>query len=77
MKRCSKNECCKQSRYVKFKGTTTNWPVQKSTHRTTQKHKQHVEHQDATAIKEKTIFVYFSVTIKNNNAINFKNVLKL
>jgi len=31
--------------YVKFKGTVTKWPVQKLTHRTTQKH---VEHQDAT-----------------------------
>jgi len=30
LKRCSKIECCKQSRYVKFKGTMTKWPVQKS-----------------------------------------------
>ena len=41
MKRCSKKECCKQCRYVKFKGTMTKWPVQKPTHRTTQKHVQH------------------------------------
>ena len=35
---CSKKECCKQFRYVKFKGTMTKWPVQTPTHRTTQKH---------------------------------------
>jgi len=37
LKRCSNNECCKQCRYVKFKGTMTKWPVQKLAHRTTQK----------------------------------------
>jgi len=37
LKRCSEKECCKQCRYVKFKGTMTKWPVQKPTHRTTQK----------------------------------------
>jgi len=47
LKKCSKKECCKQCRYVKFKGTMTQWPVQKQTHRTTQKH---VEHQDVTDI---------------------------
>ena len=57
MKRCSKNECCKQCRQVKFKGTMTKWPVQKPIHRTTQTH---VEHQDATDIQKKTlIFIYF------------------
>jgi len=40
-KRCSNKDCCKQCRYVKFKGTMTKWPVQKLTHRTTQKHAQH------------------------------------
>ena len=30
LKRCSNNECCKQCRYVKFKGTMTEWPVQKN-----------------------------------------------
>ena len=45
MKRCSNKECCKQCRYVKFKGIMTKWPVQKPTHRTTQKH---VEHLNAT-----------------------------
>jgi len=40
-------ECCKQCRHVKYKGTMTKWPVQKTTHRTTQKH---VETQDATDI---------------------------
>ena len=45
LKRCSNNECCKQCRYVKFKGTMTKWPVQKLTRRTTQKH---VQHHDAT-----------------------------
>jgi len=33
--------------YVKFKGPMTKWPVQKPTHRTTQKH---AEHHDATDI---------------------------
>jgi len=46
-KRCSKKECCKQCRYVKFKDTMTKWPVEKPKHRTTQKR---VEHQDATYI---------------------------
>ena len=36
-KRCSKKDSCKQCRYVKFNGTMTKWPVQKPTHRTTQK----------------------------------------
>ena len=36
LKRCSNKECCKQCRYVKFKGTMTKWPVQKLTHWTTQ-----------------------------------------
>ena len=31
-------ECCKHFRHVKFKGIMTKWPVQKQTHRTTQKH---------------------------------------
>ena len=46
MKRCSKKECCKQCRNVKFKGTMTKWPVQKLTHRTTQIHKQHYDETD-------------------------------
>ena len=29
LKRCSNKECCKQCRYVMFKGTMTKWPVQK------------------------------------------------
>jgi len=45
LKRCSNKECCKQCRYVNFKGTITKWPVHKLTHRTTQKH---VQHHDAT-----------------------------
>ena len=36
--RCSKQQCCKQCRYVKFKSTMTQWPVHKQTHRTVQKH---------------------------------------
>jgi len=47
LKRWSKKDCCKQCRYVKFKGTMTKWPVQKLTHRTTQKR---VQHHDATDI---------------------------
>ena len=46
LKRISKKECCKQCRYVKFKGIMTKWHVQKPTHRTTQ----HAEHHDATDI---------------------------
>ena len=46
LKRCSKKECWKQYRYVKFKDIMTKWPIQ-PTHRTTQKH---VEHHDATDI---------------------------
>jgi len=42
-----KKACCKHCRYVKFKDAMTKWPVQKPTHRTTQKH---VEHQDTTDI---------------------------
>jgi len=49
-----KERICKQCRYVKFKGTMAEWPVQKPTHRTTQKH---VKHQDATDIKNKTLFL--------------------
>jgi len=37
IKSCSKKECCKQCRHVKFKGTMTKWPVQKQTHITAQK----------------------------------------
>ena len=36
LKRCSNKECCKQCRYVMFKGTMTKWPVQKLTQGTTQ-----------------------------------------
>jgi len=41
LKRCSNKECCKQCRYVMFKGTMTKWPVQKLTQGTTQKLLQH------------------------------------
>jgi len=41
----------------------TKWPVQKPTHRTTQKH---AEHQDAADIQKTPIFVFFGKqTIKN------------
>ena len=36
LKRCSNKECCKQCRYVMYKGTVTKRPVQKLTQRTTQ-----------------------------------------
>jgi len=36
LKRCSNKECCKQCRYVMFKGTMTNWPVKKLTQGTIQ-----------------------------------------
>ena len=45
--RCSNKECCKQCRYVMFKGTMTKWPVQKLTQGTTQKL---LQHHDATDI---------------------------
>jgi len=41
LKRCSNKECCKQCRYVMFKGTMTKWPVQKLAQGTTQKLVQH------------------------------------
>jgi len=47
LKRCLNKECCKQCRYVMFKGTMTKWPVQKLTQGTTQKL---VQHHDATDI---------------------------
>ena len=31
LKRCSNKECCKQCRYVMFKGTMTKWPMFKGT----------------------------------------------
>jgi len=74
MKRCSKKECCKQCRHVKFKGTMTKWPVYKQTHRTTQKR---LKHQDATDIQKQNYFCwvfifhfsfYFNF-IQNYNAI--------
>jgi len=40
-------ECCKQCRYVKFKGIMKKCPEQKPTHRTTPKH---VESHGATDI---------------------------
>jgi len=47
LKRCSNKKCCKQCRYVMFKGTMTKWPVQKLTQGTTQKL---LQHHDATYI---------------------------
>jgi len=41
LKRCSNKDCCKQCRYVMFKGTMTKWPVQKLTQGSTQKLIQH------------------------------------
>jgi len=42
-------------KYVKLKGTMTKWPVQKPTHRTTQKH---VEHYDVTDRKKLFVCVF-------------------
>jgi len=53
-----KERMCKQCRHVKFMGNMTKWTVQKQTHRTTQKH---VEHQDATAIQKKLLFVFYVI----------------
>jgi len=47
LKRISNKECCKQCRYVMFKGTMTKCPVQKLTQGTTQKL---LQHNDATDI---------------------------
>ena len=47
LKRCSTKECCKQCKYVKFKGTMAKWPVQKTY---TQNNTKHVEHYDRTDI---------------------------
>ena len=47
LKRCSNKECCKQCRYVMFKGTMTKWPVQKIAQGTAQKL---LQHHDATDI---------------------------
>ena len=49
-------ECCKQCRYVMFKGTMTKWPVQKLTQGATQKL---LQHHDATNIQKTYIFVFF------------------
>jgi len=56
LKRCSNIECCKQCRYVMFKGTMTKWPVQKLAQGTTQKV---LQHHDATDIWKTYIFVFF------------------
>jgi len=52
---------CKQCTYVKFKSTMTKWPVQKQTHRLTQKHV------DATDIKKQHVFVFskFGLSVPN------------
>jgi len=47
----------KQCRHATFKGTVIKRPVQKQTHRKTQKH---AEHQDATDIDNKLFFFFFS-----------------
>jgi len=49
----SNKECCKQCRYVMFRGTMTKWPVQKLTQGTTQKL---LQHHDATDIKKNYSF---------------------
>ena len=51
-----KKECCKQCRYVKFKGAMTKWPVQKLTQRTTQNTYNTMTQQTF----KKTIFLCFS-----------------
>jgi len=48
LKICSNKECCKQCRYVKFKGTVTKWPVKNNTQndtktRTTSWRNRHLE----------------------------------
>jgi len=57
MKTCFLNikknkECCKQCRYVMFKGTMTKWPVQKLAQGTTQKLLQHHDATDSSIFKE-------------------------
>ena len=55
----------------------TKWPVQKPTHRTTQKH---VEHLDVTDIQEKTKDIYIEFPFPRFKAasccnVNIKNIL--
>ena len=57
LKRCSNKECCKQCRYVMFKGTMTKWPVQKLTQGTTQKLLQH--HDGRNRHLENIYFLFF------------------
>ena len=56
LKSCARKECCKQCRYVKFKGTMTKWPVQKPTHSDTKKRRTPWRNRHL----EKTIFVICS-----------------
>ena len=63
MKRCFNKECCKQCRYVKVKGTMTIWPVQKLTHRTTQKHVQHHDATESNNGVKHNISVYSEINI--------------
>ena len=49
----------------------TKWPVQKLTHRTTQKY---VQHHDATDIKKNYIFVFFGFFTVNDFHWEFKPV---
>jgi len=55
LKRCSKTNVVNNVDMSSLRETMTQWPVQNPSHRTTQKH---VEHHDATDIKN-TIFVFF------------------
>ena len=58
----------KECRYVKFKGTTTKWPVQKPTHRTTPKNTM-MQH----TFKKKLCFVFFGFYFYNFYADDFLN----
>ena len=58
LKRCSNKECCKQCRYVMFKGTMTKWPVQKPAQGTTQKNPHNIMTQQ-TPRKHNYIVVFF------------------
>jgi len=68
LKRCSNKECCKQCRYVIFKGTMTKLPVQTLTHRTTQKL---LQHHEATDIYKNFIFVFFGMFVFLFSTFNY------
>ena len=73
MKRCSKKLCCKQCRYVTFKGTMTKWPVQKPTYRTRQNTKRHRHYPKQQKTHNKNMFVFVGIFLFSFFIGNFLN----